>query len=87
MARKLACLFYRLLTKGQQYVGRGASYYSACKLFKQKHKPHETLQVISGECLRQNGPTASQRNSKGVRPTRRQVGSQLGSGERLHHRL
>jgi transposase len=27
MARKLACLFYRLLTKGQQYVDRGAEYY------------------------------------------------------------
>ena len=27
MARKLACLFYRLLTKGQQYVDRGAAYY------------------------------------------------------------
>jgi transposase len=27
MARKLACLFYRLLTKGQPYVDRGAAYY------------------------------------------------------------
>ena len=27
MARKLACLFYRLLTKGQQYVDKGAAYY------------------------------------------------------------
>jgi transposase len=27
MARKLACLFYRLLTKGQKYVDRGADYY------------------------------------------------------------
>ena len=27
MARKLACLFYRLLTKGQQYVDKGAEYY------------------------------------------------------------
>ena len=27
MARKLACLFYRLLTKGQKYVDRGAEYY------------------------------------------------------------
>jgi hypothetical protein len=27
MARKPACLFYRLLTKGQQYVDRGAAYY------------------------------------------------------------
>lgn len=29
MARKLACLFYRLLTKGQQYVDRGAAYYES----------------------------------------------------------
>jgi len=27
MARKLACLFYRLLTKGQQYLDKGAAYY------------------------------------------------------------
>jgi transposase len=29
MARKLACLFYRLLTKGQQYVDKGAQYYES----------------------------------------------------------
>jgi transposase len=29
MARKLACLFYRLLTKGQQYVDRGAQHYES----------------------------------------------------------
>jgi hypothetical protein len=29
MARKLACLFYRLLTKGQQYVDKGAAYYES----------------------------------------------------------
>lgn len=29
MARKLACLFYRLLTKGQPYVDRGAAYYES----------------------------------------------------------
>lgn len=29
MARKLACLFYRLLTQGQQYVDKGAAYYHA----------------------------------------------------------
>jgi transposase len=29
MARKLACLFYRLLTKGQQYVDQGAQYYES----------------------------------------------------------
>src|ERR1700689_2633846 len=29
MARKLACLFYRLMTKGQQYVDRGAAYYES----------------------------------------------------------
>ena len=27
MARKLACLFYRLLTKGQPYVDKSAAYY------------------------------------------------------------
>jgi len=29
MARKLACLFYRLLTRGQQYVDKGAAYYES----------------------------------------------------------
>jgi transposase len=29
MARKLACLFYRLLTKGQQYVDKGTAYYES----------------------------------------------------------
>jgi transposase len=29
MARKLACLFYRLLTKGQTYVDKGAQYYES----------------------------------------------------------
>lgn len=29
MARKLACLFYRLLTKGQQYTDKGAEYYES----------------------------------------------------------
>ena len=29
MARKLACLFYRLLTKGQQYVDKGVAYYES----------------------------------------------------------
>jgi transposase len=27
MARKLACLFYRLLKHGQQYVDKGTEYY------------------------------------------------------------
>jgi len=27
MARKLACLFYRLLKNGQQYVDKGTAYY------------------------------------------------------------
>jgi transposase len=27
MARKLACLFYRLLQRGQQYVDKGTEYY------------------------------------------------------------
>ena len=29
MARYLACLIYRLLTKGQAYVDRGAAYYES----------------------------------------------------------
>jgi hypothetical protein len=29
MARKLACLFYRLIKHGQQYVDRGTEYYEA----------------------------------------------------------
>jgi transposase len=30
MARKLACLFYRLLTKGHPYVDKGAACYESC---------------------------------------------------------
>ena len=29
MARKLACLFYRLIKQGQQYVDKGTEYYEA----------------------------------------------------------
>jgi len=29
MARKLACLFYRLIKHGQQYVDKGMEYYEA----------------------------------------------------------
>jgi transposase len=29
MARKLACLFYRLLTKGTPYIDKGAEFYEA----------------------------------------------------------
>jgi hypothetical protein len=29
MARKLACLFYRLIKHGQQYVDKGIEYYEA----------------------------------------------------------
>jgi hypothetical protein len=29
MARKLACLFYRLIQHGQQYVDKGMEYYEA----------------------------------------------------------
>ena len=29
MARKLACLFYRLVKHGQQYVDKGIEYYEA----------------------------------------------------------
>jgi hypothetical protein len=29
MARKLACLFYRLIKYGQQYLDKGTEYYEA----------------------------------------------------------
>jgi hypothetical protein len=29
MARRLACLFYRLIKHGQQYVDKGTEYYEA----------------------------------------------------------
>ena len=35
MARKLACLFYRLIKHGQQYVDKGAEHYEA------KHRERE----------------------------------------------
>jgi transposase len=40
MARKLACLFYRLLTKGQQYVDRGAAYYET------RHREQQIRSVL-----------------------------------------
>jgi transposase len=40
MARKLACLFYRLLTKGQQYVDKGAAYYES------RHREQQVRSVI-----------------------------------------
>lgn len=61
MARKLACLFYRLLTRGQQYVDRGADYYESRHrdqqvrfLIKQGHKLG--LQVLAPEGLSHNSP-------------------------------
>jgi transposase len=40
MARKLACLFYRLLTKGQQYVDKGAAYYES------RHRDQQVRSII-----------------------------------------
>jgi transposase len=40
MARKLSCLFYRLLTKGQPYVDKGVEYYEA------KHREQQIRSVI-----------------------------------------
>jgi transposase len=40
MARKLACLFYRLLTKGQQYVDKGAQYYES------RHREQQIRSVL-----------------------------------------
>jgi transposase len=40
MARKLACLFYRLLTKGQRYVDKGAEYYEL------RHREQQLRSVI-----------------------------------------
>ena len=37
MARKLACLFYRLIKHGQQYVDKGTEYYEA------KHREQQIL--------------------------------------------
>ena len=42
MARKLACLFYRLLAKGQKYVDRGAGYYES------GHREQQIRSVIQG---------------------------------------
>jgi hypothetical protein len=40
MARKLACLFYRLLTKGQRYVDKGAEYHEF------RHREQQVRSVI-----------------------------------------
>src|SRR2546421_11859680 len=40
MARKIACLFYRLLTKGQQYVDKGAEYYET------RHREQQVRSLI-----------------------------------------
>jgi transposase len=40
MARKLACLFYRLLTKGPQYVDRGAQFYES------RHREQQIRSVL-----------------------------------------
>lgn len=40
MARKLACLFYRLLTKGQQYVDKGAAYYES------RHREQQVRSIV-----------------------------------------
>jgi len=40
MARKLACLFYRLLTKGQTYVDKGALYYET------RHREQQVRMVL-----------------------------------------
>jgi hypothetical protein len=54
MARKLACLFYRLLTKGQQYVDKGMEYYESRYREKQvllvTRRAHQLgLQVVTPE--------------------------------------
>lgn len=40
MARKLSCLFYRLLKYGQQYVDKGVQFYAA------KHSEQQVRSVI-----------------------------------------
>ncbi len=40
MARKLSCLFYRLLKYGQQYVDKGVEFYEA------KHREQQIRSVI-----------------------------------------
>ena len=54
MARKLSCLFYRLLKYGQQSVDKGVEFYEAKKrkLFSRKANRREADQVVSGKCER-----------------------------------
>lgn len=40
MARKLACLFYRLLTRGQKYVDKGAAFYES------RHREQQVRSII-----------------------------------------
>ena len=40
MARKLSCLFFRLMTHGQQYVDKGAEYYE------QRHREQQIRQLL-----------------------------------------
>ena len=40
MARKLSCLFYRLLKHGQQYVDKGVEFYEA------KHREQQIRSVL-----------------------------------------
>src|SRR6202011_364791 len=72
MARKLACLFYRLIKRGQQYVDKGTEYYEAryreqqvlaltkrakSLAFKSlSHRSREACQKVSGECRRGTHP-------------------------------
>ena len=57
MARKLACLFYRLLTKGQQYVDKGAAYYENRHREQQIRTVLKRAQQLGLQVLQSEGQT------------------------------
>jgi transposase len=58
MARKLACLFYRLLTKGQQYVDKGAEYYESRHREQQIRSVLQRAKHLGLQVIRPQGQTA-----------------------------
>lgn len=58
MARKLACLFYRLLTKGQQYVDQGAEYYESRHREQQIRAVLKRAQQLGLQIVQPQGQTA-----------------------------
>ena len=58
MARKLACLFYRLLTNGQQYVDKGMEYYEMRHREQQIRYVTKTAQRLGLQVTQPEGQTA-----------------------------